>query len=151
MPKLDDPPVAPELVEVDEVEEVDVEPGSPDDEAEDALDEDAELAEELLVEDETLPLLDEVELTLPEDVLLLDPPVELVDVELMPPVELLLLDPPDPPDALLVLVLPPLDVDEMTTLPPPALPPKNPPKKPPPPKPPLPPITTGGALAPGPA
>ena len=87
-------------------------------------------------DEETLPLDEEVLLTLPLDVELDEPPVEVED----PPVE--------------VDVDPPLDVDEITIpLEPPPLPPppkKPPPKKPPPPKPPLPPTNAGPTLPPPP-
>jgi hypothetical protein len=96
-----------------------------------------ELVDELVDdEDDTLPLDDDVEETLPLDVLVLDPPVEVLELE--PPLD--------------VEVDPPLDVDETTILPlDPPPPPKNPPAKNPPPNPPPPdPPTMIGAAPPPP-
>ncbi len=136
----------------------------PDDELDDELD-DEELDDEEEPELVTAPLdvltlPDDVD-TPPVDVLIppvevLTPPVDVltppVDVE-TPPDVLDVLEPPEPPDEV-ELLMPPvlLEVDEITTVPPPpppANPPKNPPPKPPA-KPPDPPITTGAPLLPPP-
>jgi hypothetical protein len=111
-----------------------------------------------LDEDDTLPLLppladDEVLDTNAPPVLDDDPPVDDPPVD-DPPVDEVLLTPPLEVDPPLVLDEPPLEVDEMTMLPPEPPPPKKPPPKPPPPKPPPgppppkkpPPLFTGTAV-----
>jgi len=163
-----DPPEDDELVDVlppklEELVEDELDEYPPEDEL---LDDEVEDDDELDVDDElelppppldVLTLPDEVD-TPPVDVL--KPPVDVevltppVDVD-TPPDVLDVLEPPELPDEVELLMPPVLvEVDEITTVPPPLpppLPPTNPPKKPPPkppPKPPEPPITIGTPLPP---